>query len=583
MGNISIVEKKRSEYNLKLRESTGISDFLVLGTGSLTYRVEQLNKGTYTKEGAHIPAIRQVVAGLPTAEGLELVARVFKNVLGNSGKDLFLSSLGRGGMNAEQLLEAGKVYDRASDEDVLKVAVDLQAAGLDREALSGPHDYVGDGIRQDAIEQMMGDKWGCADELLFSEALELDRTFCGDVGFNEISGEFTADGSVNKFADLADALMTSFKQKFFIRVETKREVRWTSPSIHPATVARLLKQKALRNKYNPASEYFDGLKGRWDGKDRIPSLLSWLKVENCDLNREMVSKWMLAAVHRGMMDASDPRNAVKFDQLLVLQGEGGSRKSTAVEKLAPVGTFKRAQLDCESNDAKTIVNSALIIEDSELKFSRKSDVNALKSFISEQVDVWVPKYENDPRTVNRRGIIVATTNESQILQQTEGGQRRYWILQSTGTETNPIDVASIIKFRDHLWAQAVATFWEGKDCPLCRDEACDKHGLFIPRSLVAAQQARAAEFEVRDEALTNRLTLLTQMVVDSGSHKEGMSSSEAYCLAYRDVGMDSITLKLKSEEAKTTTNVGRALAKLGWSKVKKSHGNVWCPPTKKEN
>jgi predicted P-loop ATPase len=70
-------------------------------------------------------------------------------------------------------------------------------------------------------------------------------------------------------------------------------------------------------------------------------------------------------------------------------------------------------------------------------------------FISQQMDVWVPKYENDAIERPRRAILVGTTNEREYLKG-EHGNTRYLPIFLPG----PIQHDKIVQVRNRLFTQA---------------------------------------------------------------------------------------------------------------------------------
>ena len=70
-------------------------------------------------------------------------------------------------------------------------------------------------------------------------------------------------------------------------------------------------------------------------------------------------------------------------------------------------------------------------------------------FISQQMDVWIPKYENDVLERPRRAILVGTTNEREYLKG-EHGNTRYLPVWLDG----PIQHAALAAVRDRLFTQA---------------------------------------------------------------------------------------------------------------------------------
>ena len=55
----------------------------------------------------------------------------------------------------------------------------------------------------------------------------------------------------------------------------------------------------------------------------------------------------------------------------------------------------------------------------------------------------------------RRGIVVGSTNRETGFLQDETGNRRFWIIKTTRTPTNPIDVDGLLRERDNIWCSVM--------------------------------------------------------------------------------------------------------------------------------
>ena len=68
---------------------------------------------------------------------------------------------------------------------------------------------------------------------------------------------------------------------------------------------------------------------------------------------------------------------------------------------------------------------------------KRSDIEALKGFITEKKDVIRLPYEKKPNEYDRRTVFYATVNEEEFLQDSEN--RRFWVLSISGFNHGTID------------------------------------------------------------------------------------------------------------------------------------------------
>ncbi len=200
---------------------------------------------------------------------------------------------------------------------------------------------------------------------------------------------------------------------------------------------------ALRNKFNPVSDYLHSLK--WDGKPRVERLFGdYFNCGHDDYVRAVSRCFMVGAVRR----MRSPGH--KFDTMPILLGPQGWNKSTAVRTLFGDEWFSDADLgDLGSKDAAMLLRGIWVQEFAEIDGLRRADVNTLKAFCSRAVDRMRDPYDRAVRDVPRRVVFIGTANEEGYLKDGTGN-RRFWPL----TLVREIDVAPIARDRDQLWAEA---------------------------------------------------------------------------------------------------------------------------------
>ena len=180
----------------------------------------------------------------------------------------------------------------------------------------------------------------------------------------------------------------------------------------------------------------------------------------------MLKKTLIAAVAR----AYKPEGH-KFDNACVLLGEQGARKSSFWYTLGQE-FFSDGLRDINGKDALMILHRSWICELAELEsITSKKMAGDIKSFLSQKTDVFRVPYGKVTEEFPRRGIIVGSTNRHDGFLVDETGNRRFWIIKlgENVTIENPIDIESLEKERDQIWAAAVMAYKNGESTYLTKE------------------------------------------------------------------------------------------------------------------
>ncbi len=255
---------------------------------------------------------------------------------------------------------------------------------------------------------------------------------------------------------------------------------------------------AHKNHFHPAQEYFKSLV--WDGKPRLDT---WLKVylgaEEDDVAylAFIGRKWLTAAVKRVFVPGC------KFDHVLVMEGEQGRGKSTALKELSTFGdevqesyfTDAITIADIQNKDTIQKIQGSIIVELAELAGFNKRDDEEIKRWITLQHDDCRLPYERTTTRFSRQFVLSATTNSYDYLKDPTGN-RRYWPVK-----TNMIDMEAIKRDRKQLWAEAYELY---------------KSGLYIgptPEEMVLATfaQEKRRSVDVWEDDVLNTIKRLEEL------------------------------------------------------------------------
>lgn len=298
-------------------------------------------------------------------------------------------------------------------------------------------------------------------------------------------------------------------------------------------INKLLIMVAKERPINPAKLYFDALK--WDGYERLHNWLQYYFGADEEPDEYLAfigKKWLTAAVKR-VFEAG-----CKFDHVLVMEGEQGLGKSTALRTLATFGDEKRVYCtdafsfsDIDDKDSIRKTNGNIIVELAEMVGHNKKETEEIKRWIGMQEDVARFAYARHEQRFPRMFVLACTTNSTEYLND-PSGNRRYWPFR-----VKAIDLQALAKDRQQLWAEAVHWY---------------KMGLYIgptpeEMELAKAQQVRRLESDPWDAAVTNALVEL--------SHKQSFTTGEV---------MASMGMALRDKDFAAKRRIGSILMGMGY-------------------
>lgn len=199
-----------------------------------------------------------------------------------------------------------------------------------------------------------------------------------------------------------------------------------------------------RNSYHPVRDWIDTI--TWDGNDRLNQYYNSIVLKEVNPMKEvMMRKWALSLV--GAL--YHPK--FSCEGVLTFSGKQGLGKTIFIENLLPefaknVWNKDAVVIDIKNKDSTSKALRYWITELGEIDATfRKTDIEALKGFLTEKVDVIRLPYERKSNTYQRRTVFYATVNEVEFLQDSQN--RRFWVLEVDRFNHGNIDDVS------QFWAQ----------------------------------------------------------------------------------------------------------------------------------
>lgn len=243
-------------------------------------------------------------------------------------------------------------------------------------------------------------------------------------------------------ADVTDH-HTVYVQHYLSRIGAPYQVAFKTSTINDAISAA-----ARKNAIHPLRDYLNGL--HWDGVQRLPHWChDYLGCEDTPYAASVGTWWLISAVARVLQPGC------QVDHMLLLEGEQGARKSSAIRVLA--GDWYLPELpDVHTKDAAHALHGRWIVECGELEALRRSDITAVKDFITRTVDIYRPAYGRNVVRRPRSVVFAGTTNNYQSLSDPTGA-RRFWPIRC-----GAINIQHLRDVRDLLFAEARERFEAGE-------------------------------------------------------------------------------------------------------------------------
>ena len=311
-----------------------------------------------------------------------------------------------------------------------------------------------------------------------------------------------------------------------------------------ATLMRgALRDVAMANAYDPIADYLNEL--AWDGVSRVDDFLEkYCGADVVDADRKQYvravsRRFLISLVARGL----EP--GCKVDTMLILEGDQGIGKSSALKALVGQEYFLDSKIDIGSKDALMLIGKAWLCEFAEMASMRKVDTETIKQFLTNTRDEYRPPYAVDVVESARRCCCAATVNpdgDSPYLRDPTGN-RRFWAVRCSGRP----DLVGIERDRDMVLAEAVAAYRAGDRWWL--DDVLD------------ADLIRLA----RDEAAVRTDEIVEQELVERWWY--GMKpKSRPKRMTAVEVAEAALGLATKEIAQAHLTKVGRAMTKMGFTR-----------------
>ncbi len=212
----------------------------------------------------------------------------------------------------------------------------------------------------------------------------------------------------------------------------------------------------------------------WDGKERVGTFFEmYAGADGKPWQEEAAKVWFTGSVMRALQPGC------KFDHMLILQGYQGIGKSSLLAALydGPRGGYSDAVIDFGQAPQSWVptICSAWCHEAGEMVGMSTADSNKIKNIITIRHHNVTLKYDRNASRLAVGYVMTASTNEENILRDATGS-RRYIVIK-----THAVDVASVRRDREQLWAEALHLLRNGQKVWLDGDhkKASEAHNTGI--------------------------------------------------------------------------------------------------------
>lgn len=331
-----------------------------------------------------------------------------------------------------------------------------------------------------------------------------------------------------------------------------------------------IEQVSSDNAFHPIKLYLESL--TWDGVPRIDTfLIDYMGAEDNAYTREAFRKMLLAAVTR----IYEPGR--KFDTALVFYSEQGVGKSTLIQRLSK-GWFNDSLTSLSGKESYEAIQFAWLVELAELSALRKSDVEAVKNFISKREDTYRGAYTRRVKTHKRQCVFFGSTNDDEFLKDATGNRRFFPVEVKRTRKTRLIFEPEFDAIVDQLWAEAMEGYMLGEALTLSDEAEAIAGGTreeFTERTpiqgLIEEYLDRLFPADYEDRFLAQRLDFLNGDLGEEGTEtKNSFSLIELWTEALGRRKDEYTVVK-----ARELSNAVKALK--GWKRDKQARQKIYGP------
>jgi predicted P-loop ATPase len=231
---------------------------------------------------------------------------------------------------------------------------------------------------------------------------------------------------------------------------------WLSDTQHFNAHTNLYHEAAIavarKRQYHPIKDLAESMPV-WDGVSRVDMLLNkYFGVCDNHYTKE-ISKCFLLAMWARIFEPG-----CQHDSMIVLEGKQGLGKTKGCQVLG-WNWFSDTGIDPHSKDTFHCMQGKWLIEIAEMKFTRSTEIDAIKKFLTSKTDRARLAYERVPIDLPRQSVFIGTINTTPGVGylRDETGNRRFWPVLCTR-----IDLPGLQRDRVQIFAESLQRYRSGE-------------------------------------------------------------------------------------------------------------------------
>lgn len=275
--------------------------------------------------------------------------------------------------------------------------------------------------------------------------LENDPLLKDKIAFDEFSEQIISVGSLpwddreqrRSWCDSDDAGLRHYIEKVYTITGKDR--------IYDACVLA-----SKKHTVNDVKDYLKRLE--WDGVQRLDTIfIDYLGAADTVYTKAVSRKSFVAAVARAM------NPGCKYDTMPIIGGPQGIGKSTLL-RIMGKAWYSDSLTTFEGKEAAEMLRGTWLNELGELSGMNKSEMGAVKQFLSKVEDIYRAPYGRRTEAHPRRCVFFGTTNDTEYLRD-RTGNRRFWPIDCAVNEPKKSVFTQLADEVNQMWAEAVM-YWQ---------------------------------------------------------------------------------------------------------------------------
>ena len=326
-----------------------------------------------------------------------------------------------------------------------QVARIMDSSGLHRNKYNEPHYSNGETYLEHTIKVAAANRFSPTNEHPHRVNKKKKTLYTADIRealsenglgccLNVITGQTEITGEYPKSTPYLDPLYFSLRGQdrkqaavdnlpaFIHQLMHAKNYSFTMPYID-----MLITAMVSANRKNPIRDILTG--GEWDKKDRITALYDFLGIENNELYKTYLYKWLLQSVAMGLNPEGEHTN----EFALTLQGAQGIGKTEFFRILSMSQDFFTGgvTVNAGNRDSEMIATGAWIVELGEVDATFRYEKSELKNFLTSPYSSYRKPYAKTYGKYTRHTSFASTVNPEQFIKGAEGGSRRWGVIHLT--------------------------------------------------------------------------------------------------------------------------------------------------------